>query len=186
MYKRQAYSYGATETPTANNQVAVNPSEKSSWQPTRTSSNGLPVFSANFSGQPLANSVSETMQTSVGGTPVSQVQNYITELDFGLKNIGNPAWNNPTAVSYTHLDVYKRQAESVAAGLAALCASFSRYLRQGARMLPDDFWRSQPPVIRLFSGYLHMHMQNDDYSPKAWSMALESLEEISALFMNHS
>ena len=53
-------------------------------------------------------------------------------------------------------------------------------------MLPDDFWRSQPPVIRLFSGYLHMHMQNDDYSPKAWSMALERLEEISALFMNHS
>ncbi|ATD81398.1 MULTISPECIES: flagellar hook-basal body complex protein [Desulfovibrio] len=99
LVNQTAYSYGATETPTANNQVAVNPSEKSSWQPTRTSSNGLPVFSANFSGQPLANSVSETMQTSVGGTPVSQVQNYITELDFGLKNIGNPAWNNPTATA---------------------------------------------------------------------------------------
>ncbi|MEG6502832.1 MULTISPECIES: flagellar hook-basal body complex protein [unclassified Desulfovibrio] len=99
LVNQTAYSYGATETPAANNQVAVNPSQKSSWQPTRTSSNGLPVFSANFSGQPLANSVSETMQTSVGGTPVSQVQNYITELDFGLKNIGNPAWNNPTATA---------------------------------------------------------------------------------------
>lgn len=99
LVNQTAYSYGATETPAANNQVAVNPSQKSSWQPTRTSSNGLPVFSANFSGQPLANSVSETMQTSVGGTPVSQVQNYITELDFGLKNIGNPAWNNPMATA---------------------------------------------------------------------------------------
>lgn len=77
-------------------------------------------------------------------------------------------------------------AESVAAGLAGLCASFSRHLKQGARILPDDFWRSQPPVIRLFSGYLHMCMQNDDYSPKAWRMALDNLEEISALFMNHS
>ncbi|MBB5142455.1 flagellar hook-basal body complex protein [Desulfovibrio intestinalis] len=99
LVNQTAYSYGATETPAANNQVAVDPAEKSSWQPTKTSSNGLPVFSANFSGQPLANSVSETVQTSLGGTPVSQVQNYITELDFGLKNIGNPAWNNPMATA---------------------------------------------------------------------------------------
>ena len=99
LVNQTAYTYGATETPAANNQVAVDPAEKSSWQPTKTSSNGLPVFSANFSGQPLANSVSETVQTSVGGTPVSQVQNYITELDFGLKNIGNPAWNNPMATA---------------------------------------------------------------------------------------
>lgn len=99
LVNQTAYSYGATETPTANNQVAVDPAKKSSWQPTKTSSNGLPVFAANFSGQPLANSVSETMQTSVGGTPVSQVQNYITELDFGLKNIGSPAWNNPMATA---------------------------------------------------------------------------------------
>lgn len=45
----------------------------------------MPVFTANFSGQPLANSVSETMRTSAGGTPVSQAQDYIIELDFGLK-----------------------------------------------------------------------------------------------------
>ncbi|MDD4701109.1 MAG: flagellar hook-basal body complex protein [Desulfovibrio sp.] len=99
LVNQTAYSFGATETPVANNQVAVDPAEKSSWQPTKTSSNGLPVFSANFTGQPLANSVSETVQTSVSGTPVSQVQNYITELDFGLKNIGNPAWNNPMATA---------------------------------------------------------------------------------------
>ena len=99
LVNQTAYSYGATETPAANNQVAVDPAKKSSWQPTKTSSNGLPVFAANFTGQPLSNSVSETIQTTVGGTPVSQVQNYITELDFGLKNIGSPAWNNPTATT---------------------------------------------------------------------------------------
>lgn len=88
-----AYTYGATETPAANNQVAVDPALKSSWQPTKTSSNGLPVFSANFTGQPLANSVSETM--TQGTTTVSQVEKQITELDFGLKDVGNPAWINP-------------------------------------------------------------------------------------------
>ncbi|MTJ92794.1 MAG: flagellar hook-basal body complex protein [Desulfovibrio sp.] len=93
LVNQTAYSYGATETPAANNQVAVDPSLKSSWQPTKTSSNGLPVFSANFSGQPLANSVSETM--TQGSTTVSQVEKQITELDFGLKDIGNPTWNNP-------------------------------------------------------------------------------------------
>ena len=73
--------------------MAVDPSLKSSWQPTKTSSNGLPVFSANFTGQPLANSVSETM--TQGTTTVSQVEKQITELDFGLKDVGNPAWINP-------------------------------------------------------------------------------------------
>ncbi|MEG6591676.1 glycosyltransferase family 9 protein, partial [Desulfovibrio sp. 1188_IL3213] len=77
-------------------------------------------------------------------------------------------------------------AKSVTLGLAGLCASFSRHLRKGAHVLPDDFWRSQPPVIRLFSGYLHMRMQNDGYSSKAWHAALEDLEEITALFMASS
>ena len=30
-----------------------------------------------------------------GSTTVSQVEKQITELDFGLKDIGNPPWNNP-------------------------------------------------------------------------------------------
>ncbi len=95
LVNQTAYTYGATETPAANDQVAVDPSLKSSWQPTKVSSNGLPVFSANFTGQPLANSVSETLSNG-GGTPVSQVQNYITELDFGLKSMGTPTWTNNT------------------------------------------------------------------------------------------
>ena len=103
LVNQTAYTYGATETPAANDQVAADPSQKASWQPTKTSSNGLPVFSANFTGQPLANSVSETMATG-GGTPFSQVQNYITELDFGLKSMSNPAWTN-TAGNLEDLEV---------------------------------------------------------------------------------
>ena len=48
---------------------------KEMWQPTRFSNNGLPVFVANFSGDPLANSAWET-----------NAENAIIELDLGLSS----------------------------------------------------------------------------------------------------
>lgn len=99
LVNQTAYTFGATGTPAANDQYAGSPDSKESWQPTKLSSNGLPVFTANFTGQPLANSVSETMTTTGTTTPFSQAQNYIMELDLGLKNIGSPAWTNPTATT---------------------------------------------------------------------------------------
>lgn len=86
-----AYTYGAQDTAAAthpNEQCKLNPDDPASWQPTKFSSNGLPVFTANFTGQPLANSVSEMVQKD-GGTPYSQAQDYIIELDFGLHNSSN-------------------------------------------------------------------------------------------------
>ena len=100
LVNQTAYTYGGQGSPAANDQYGTDPltekpDQKTAWQPTKVSSNGLPVFSANFTGQPLANSVSETMSNGAG-TPVSQVQNYITELDFGLKSMGSPTWTNST------------------------------------------------------------------------------------------
>ena len=90
-----AYTYGATVETEANNQVpdTYDPADKASWQPTKFSSNGLPTFTANFTGQPLANSVSEYMQTSPTASSYSQAQDFIIELDLGLKNISN-SWDN--------------------------------------------------------------------------------------------
>ncbi|MBQ4567368.1 MAG: flagellar hook-basal body complex protein [Desulfovibrio sp.] len=88
-----AYTYGATVDPGANNQVDFDPANKAAWQPTKFSSNGLPTFTANFTGQPLANSVSEYMKTSPTASAYSQAQDFIMELDLGLKNISN-AWEN--------------------------------------------------------------------------------------------
>ncbi|WP_165070551.1 flagellar hook-basal body complex protein [Desulfovibrio sp. ZJ200] len=96
MVNQTAYTFGATGTQDPNDQYAGNPDDKNSWQPTRMSSNGLPVFTPNFTGQPLANSVSETMTTPGGTTPFSQAQNYIVELDFGLRNTSNSWLNNVT------------------------------------------------------------------------------------------
>lgn len=84
LVNQTAYSYGANDDPTALNQCNLPPEELSSWQSTKFSSNGLPTFCANFTGQPLANSVSEKLSDTQ-----SQAQDYIIELDLGLRCLGN-------------------------------------------------------------------------------------------------
>lgn len=94
LVNQTAYSYGAAATPGNDTPCALDPEDMASWQPTKMSSNGLPVFTANFDGKPLANSVSE--MAANGGTPYSIAENYIIELDLGLRNTSNnPAWENP-------------------------------------------------------------------------------------------
>lgn len=87
LVNQTAYTYGANADPGDLNQCDLDPKALSSWQSTKFSSNGLPTFCANFTGQPLANSVSETISPTQ-----SQAQDYIIELDFGLRNLGN--WDN--------------------------------------------------------------------------------------------
>lgn len=87
LVNQTAYTYGANADPGDLNQCALPPDEPSSWQSTKFSSNGLPTFCANFTGQPLANSVSETISPTE-----SQAQDYIIELDFGLRCVSN--WDN--------------------------------------------------------------------------------------------
>lgn len=84
LVNQTAYTYGANAEPGDLNQCDLEPDQLSSWQATKFSSNGLPTFCANFTGQPLANSVSETISPTQ-----SQAQDYIIELDFGLRNLGN-------------------------------------------------------------------------------------------------
>lgn len=99
LVNQTAYTYGANGKDAAGNDLAADkpcdqdPTQMSSWQPTKISSNGLPVFTANFDGKPLVNSVSE--MAANGGTPYSVAENYIIELDLGLRNTNNnPAWDN--------------------------------------------------------------------------------------------
>ena len=40
----------------------------------------------------------------------------------------------------------------------------------------EDFWAAKPPLIRPLAGYLHMLLQNRDFSAKAWESALGSIE----------
>lgn len=99
-----AYTYGAQDTPAADTPCALDPTALTSWQPTKTSSNGLPVFNANFTGTPLCNSVSETAAN--GGTPYSLAENSIIELNFGLTDTASSPWNNTaTATSLASMTV---------------------------------------------------------------------------------
>ena len=72
--------------------------------------------------------------------------------------------------------------KSIARGLAALCGQCAQHLRMSGSVLPGGFWRSQPPAMRLFTGYIHMRLQNDGYSSQAWNNALKTLDEISSFF----
>ena len=94
LVNQTAYTYGATETPGDDITIAIDPADRSSWQPTKLSSNGLPVFSANFSGTPLCNSVCETADHNGTASTYSIVEKNIIELDFGLKDTSSTPWNN--------------------------------------------------------------------------------------------
>lgn len=89
-----AYTYGAQDTATADMQCALDPTLSTSWQPTKISNNGLPVFNANFSGSALSNSVSEV--SSYGGSNHSLAEKSIIEMDLGLRDTSATPWNNPT------------------------------------------------------------------------------------------
>ncbi|MBR4742155.1 MAG: flagellar hook-basal body complex protein [Desulfovibrio sp.] len=78
LVSQTGYTYGAGQETTANTQCALDPDDLSSWQATKFSNNGLPVFTANFTGKALANSVSE-----------EDSENSIIELDFGLRTSGS-------------------------------------------------------------------------------------------------
>jgi ADP-heptose:LPS heptosyltransferase len=76
-------------------------------------------------------------------------------------------------------------AERLAARFAALCAACAGHLRrQGA--LPEDFWRTQPGMVRLFTGQLHMFLQNTGFSQAGWRAALERLAALAPLFADPS
>ena len=72
-------------------------------------------------------------------------------------------------------------AQSLAARIAKLCAICSDHLKQRSP-LPDDFWRRQPGMLRLFTGHLHMFLQNTGFSDQGWHMAVQRLAALAPLF----
>ena len=94
LVNQTAYTYGAQDTATADMQCALDPTLSTSWQPTKISNNGLPVFNANFSGAALSNSVSEV--SSYGGSTHSLSEKSIIEMDLGRRDTSATPWNNST------------------------------------------------------------------------------------------
>lgn len=63
---------------------------------------------------------------------------------------------------------------------SSLTQNFSASLKKGTA-LPSNFWASVPPLLRPATGYLHMLLQNGDYSPSSFSAAMNILDFLSAL-----
>ena len=78
-------------------------------------------------------------------------------------------------------DEHPRLAQSLAGRIAKLCAICSDHLKQRSP-LPDDFWRRQPGMLRLFTGHLHMFLQNTGFSDQGWHMAVQRLAALAPLF----
>lgn len=68
-------------------------------------------------------------------------------------------------------------AEHLAVGTARLCLACAHLLKSGGA-LPANFWKTQPPLMRLFTGHIQMTLQNTDYSTAELRAALERLESL--------
>ncbi len=92
-----AYTYmGNTEF--SDNEIAMmDPTLDEAWQPTAVSTDGYPVFSANFSGYPLGSSVRQSSSNSF-----SSAESCLIEFDLGLQCTGDVTdpWGIGAPVAY--------------------------------------------------------------------------------------
>ncbi|WP_027721068.1 glycosyltransferase family 9 protein [Maridesulfovibrio zosterae] len=64
--------------------------------------------------------------------------------------------------------------------LPQLGKEFSKGLAKSAP-LPDSFWSSCPLLYRQFTGYIHLFLQNNDYSRTSWIRVLSLYETLASL-----
>jgi hypothetical protein len=60
----------------------------------------------------------------------------------------------------------------------SLPALAARLKLAGGPARDDSFWKSLPPMVRPLAGYMHMHLQNADFSRQAAVQCLEMLERV--------
>lgn len=68
------------------------------------------------------------------------------------------------------------------AGTHALGKECARHLSAGAgHPLPEDFWSRSQPLLRPFTSFMQLRLQNSNYSREAWACVLADLEQLSLL-----
>ena len=71
-------------------------------------------------------------------------------------------------------------AYKMAAHLPRLGKEFSRGLAHSTT-LDDSFWNSCPLILRQFTGFIHLFLQNNDYNRHSWIQVLSHYEQLAAL-----
>lgn len=59
--------------------------------------------------------------------------------------------------------------------LIVLSKELNTYLRHEPKTLSENFWQTSPPLLRPLSGYLHMLVQNQEYTHSAWKNVLSTV-----------
>ncbi|HAS89360.1 MAG TPA: glycosyltransferase family 9 protein, partial [Desulfovibrio sp.] len=71
-------------------------------------------------------------------------------------------------------------AAKMATHLPRLGKEFSKGLARSAP-LGDSFWNSCPLVLRQFTGFIHLFLQNNDYNRQSWIRVLSYYEQLAAI-----
>ncbi|EGB15959.1 glycosyl transferase family 9 [Pseudodesulfovibrio mercurii] len=71
-------------------------------------------------------------------------------------------------------------AETLLAHIPEMGRRFTHGLRTGTALDPS-FWADSPTMARPFTGFVHMYLENRDYSREAWAHALTLLERLAAI-----
>ncbi|NDV25758.1 glycosyltransferase family 9 protein [Desulfovibrio sp. JC010] len=75
-------------------------------------------------------------------------------------------------------------ATKMAGHLPRLGKEFSRGLSRSIP-LEDSFWNACPVVLRQFSGFIHLFLQNYGYSRHAWIQALSHYEQLASIIIKN-
>ncbi len=70
---------------------------------------------------------------------------------------------------------------SLGHNLGQLLEASARQARHGA--FADNFWQSQPEILRLLAGQQQIFLENNNYSPSSWHTVLERLDSLHKPFL---
>lgn len=87
----------------------------------------------------------------------------------------------PTAEARALRQASLRLATALRGALPRFGRELRRSLSGTSGTLGDDFWKAVPPLARPLSSWLHLFLQNADYSPESRREALALIEALDAL-----
>ncbi|MFZ5427957.1 MAG: glycosyltransferase family 9 protein [Thermodesulfobacteriota bacterium] len=80
----------------------------------------------------------------------------------------------------TLVNEFPRLREKFLRGVALLAGKIRDAVVTGV-MPGDEFWKSAPPMLRPLAGYIHMHLENADFSRPALAESLAMIERLRSI-----
>ncbi len=136
---------------------------------------GLRLYSSSRSGQGLYSLKHLSGRRSAAGDMLGEFWQQFFGAAFGL-------WDFRYAADQWALfaSAHPELAGKMRFHLPRLGREFSRGLFRSST-LSDSFWNSCPLILRQFSGYVHLYLQNNDYSRQSWVKVLSLYEQLAEL-----